>query len=362
MRVGIIGFTNLYGMPYLNIYTSLFKKMNIDYDVIYWNRDGQTEQSSFNVYIYDKPMEVNCSTRAKILNYMKFTSFVKKVVKKEKYDFLIILTTVPAVFLSLFLRNYAGRYVVDIRDYSYEHIRLFKGLMDFALKNSLFNVISSPGFMELVKNEVKSKTYLCHNISFDLTKPNTNNRKLSIDKTKLVIGFVGAVRYYDECVKLIDEIKNDSRYDFKFYGSGVVRDKLELYCKKNFINNVYFFGKFTPSQKPDIYSGIDIIYNLYGNKTKGVELALSNRFYDAAWYDKPLLVNEKTLMSRYSTGISYVVEDNESQLANKLWNWYFAIDWEEFYQRSGQIIDNALFDNKVMEDKLLNSILKENKT
>jgi hypothetical protein len=361
MKVGIIGFTNLYGMPYLNVYASILKKENIDFEVVYWNRDSQAEPSDFKVIAFNKRMVPNSSKSSKIINYALYSNFIKSVVKKNKYDFLVILTTVPAVFLSLFLREFKNRYIVDIRDYSFEHVRFFKALMDLSLKNSAFNVISSPGFYELVKEKFRSKTYLCNNISYDLNK-HTGNKTTTLGKAKVVIGFVGAIRYYDECVKLIEEIRNDSRFEFSFYGGGLVGERLALYCKSNNINNVFFNGRFTPSQKAEIYSNIDIIFNLYGNKTKGVKLALSNRFYDAAWYRKPILVNENTFMSKYSTGISYTVIDNELELGNKIWNWYQTINWDDFNIRSEQIIQNAVGENKQFEEKLLSLVLKESNT
>ena len=45
--IGIIGFANLRIMQYLKKYTDILDAENIEYEVVYWNRDGEKETVDF---------------------------------------------------------------------------------------------------------------------------------------------------------------------------------------------------------------------------------------------------------------------------------------------------------------------------
>lgn len=317
MKVAIIAFSNLRVTPYLKSYTEIFKKNCIDYDVIYWNRKNENESVECNKLIsFDLTMDDNNPKIVKLFYMMRFSLFVKKTINSYNYDYVIVLTTLNGVLLSNFLiHNYKKKYIIDIRDYSYEHIGFYYRKLDALLNNSLLNIISSPSYKEFLP---ETEYLICHNMTFN----DQGNCIFSVNKReKIKIGFVGVIRYADECERILLSIRNHPSIEFDFYGDGEDEVRLKTFCNKNNINNVRFFGRFTPVQKENIYRSIDIIYNCYGNQSNNVKYALSNKFYDSLYYRKPILVNSKTSMADYSGVMGYVVDSYEN-LADSLIRWY----------------------------------------
>lgn len=70
--------------------------------------------------------------------------FVKKVIKKQKYEKLIVLTTLTGMFLyHLLTRKYNQEFILDYRDASYEFLNLYKFILGKLVDNSTFTCISS---------------------------------------------------------------------------------------------------------------------------------------------------------------------------------------------------------------------------
>ena len=119
MKVSIIAFSNLYRSPYVNIYADFCKANGLDYEIIFPNRGGV--QESADCRLIEVPWD---RSKKKIFNILAFRKAAIKHLKKSKSDFVIVLTTMPAVLMSGFLRrHYKGRYLIDIRDYTYESVR-----------------------------------------------------------------------------------------------------------------------------------------------------------------------------------------------------------------------------------------------
>lgn len=149
MKVGVIGFSNLRYMPYFNVYESFLKENRIDFDLIYWDRKNMNEKSNNNTIVYRKEMSDDSDKIWKLKQMYGFFKFCEKVIKEKKYDFLIILTTLPALFLSKFLKKkYKDRFILDIRDYTYEKYSFYKKMLGKVVHVSKMTVISSPSFFE----------------------------------------------------------------------------------------------------------------------------------------------------------------------------------------------------------------------
>ena len=47
MKIGLILASDIWRAPYMNIYTKILEQLNIDYDVISWNRDGKDKEQGY---------------------------------------------------------------------------------------------------------------------------------------------------------------------------------------------------------------------------------------------------------------------------------------------------------------------------
>jgi len=132
--------------PHLKIYTNILDEKKIPYDVISWDRSCNFEKNEFT---YSEPSAYTLSSYQRLWSYVKFSRFIKKLVKKYQYEKLIVISPQVALFMPFFLKkNYKGRYIFDYRDLSIEQKKPFKPLMKIVLENSYANVISSPGFKD----------------------------------------------------------------------------------------------------------------------------------------------------------------------------------------------------------------------
>lgn len=352
MRVCIVAFSNLTVCPYVRVYADLLESLKIKYDIIYWDRRNKCEPTDYPTIRYGKQLNDEKPLIEKLPYMYGYARFIKRTISEQKYNRIIVLTSLPGVLLSGYLaKYYQNRYIFDIRDYSYEHISFYNTKMKSLMTNSALNVISSPGFLDFLPSK---NAVICHNMSFKANSGHKLSRNQDIGCIR--IGFAGVIRYYDECIEFIDAIKNDSRIEFRFYGEGPKEHGIREYCRSNMVTNVKFFGPYKPDEKEDIIDSIDIIYNAYGNKSPKVRYALSNKCYDAPWYKKPLLVNENTSMADYTRGYSYAISDNEKHLADNIYNWYMNIDWRTFDAITDKAIQKAMSDNEVFKKKLIDTL------
>ena len=256
MKVLIVAFHSRSMTPYSELYENVIKDNNDSYNIIFWDRfsNNKLEQKG-NEFIIHKVCSLGGSKLKKIIPMFYFRKTVNKIIKNGNYDRIIILNTLPAVLLSnVLISNYRGKYILDIRDYTYEKYKFYKKRVDNLVKNSFITTVSSFGFFRFLENN--KKIYLNHNISnWDVFGFSDN--ELS-KKPKIKIGFVGVVRYMKENMNLIRQMKNNGKYEFVYIGKTYPECNLEKTCKNENIENVTFKGEFNNKDKPEIYKDIDI--------------------------------------------------------------------------------------------------------
>ena len=346
MRIGIIAASNIRYSPYIHFYTTLFKKMNVVYELIIPNREGLEEIFDAPLHVF--PWEADKST---LVNYYQYSRYIKKVLRKGKYDFLVVLTGNNAAFLGLWLkRNYQNKYIVDIRDYSHENIYPYFLLEKAAITNSRLNVISSSKFMNFLP---EAEYCVCHNCSYiNQTMPAFIHGQIPIK-----IGYVGGLYYVEQCTKLMKLVAADSRFCFEFYGTSpmekIMREAAEAFdCER-----IIFHGGYLPQEKGRILQQVDILFNAYGNGCALLDYALSNKLYDAYAYIKPILTSPGTYMSEMAGPLSFELDFGESDIMNKLYSWYMQInpnDVEAFAARKlNEVVQENEFTKKKIEEAVL---------
>ena len=246
MKVLIIAFNNLNKCPYINPYIAFCQKYHIDYEILFPNRSGETDSFEGKVY------EIGWNPKVhKMFNFLKFRTDTIHHLKKNRYGFIFVLTTMPAVLLSSYLsRHYNGRYLVDIRDYTYENIRFYFALEKKVIKNAAMNVISSPGFKKFLP---KAEYVMCHNVN--LQYRNSECRKFSsAEGSSIIIGYVGSIAYKGQCMKLIHLVEQDQRFCFHLYGNETGDSTITDYIKAHPNDRIRAFGPYKPEDKEKIMS------------------------------------------------------------------------------------------------------------
>lgn len=350
MKVAIVAFNNLKYSPYVRTYADYLDKNGISYDVIYPNREGFAE--SLGKKTYAIPWDKN---KNKAINFLKFRAEAIRLLKKSRYDFVFVLTTMPAVLLSGFLsRRYKGKYLVDVRDYTYENIKLYALVEKRALKNSAMNVISSPGFRKFLPD---AEYCLCHNIS---AAYRDGERRAFAPKKDgpIVIGYVGSIAYKTQCIRLIHLVENDNRFCFYFYGSEGADEKIASYLKENPCERIKTFGAYKPEEKVGIMQNVDILFNVYGYGNKLLDYALSNKLYDSFYMGIPVLTSPNTAMSEELAEFSFDIDLLNEKSLDALYDWYHSIDAQSFASYANQYLENVFASQDSFYEALHNALFQ----
>lgn len=345
-KICFISLGNLYLCPYISKYIPL---INCDYDVIYWNRHGVEEDiSAKQIYAFQDKMNEGTNKISKLIGYLKFKRYAFDIINRNNYDGVILLQTSVGILLnSILRRKYKGKYIVDIRDYTMENNPVFFTIEKNLIDNSALAVISSKGYESFLPPH---KYTLVHNDSHIdesiITKFESKDRK----KDKIVISYIGLIRFHEQNKKVILKFKNDRRFNLKFIGKDAFA--LKKFCEENQVENVELIDRFPPEKTLDYYYETDIIYNLYGSNTPLLDYALSNKLYYAAKLKMPILVCEGTYMEDISNGFGFTLKLDDPNACDDLYNFYGKINWRQFYDNCNSFLQKVREDNLIFEDSI----------
>ena len=206
MKVGLVLPCNIWFAPFVNIYTRALDELNIEYDIISWNRDGKDKNYGFQ---YEEPQKYVIKHRIfKFVPYIKFASFAKKIIRKNKYDRLIILTPQSGIFMHRFLKKYyKNKYILDYRDLSIEQINIFKRPFKKVLDNSFAIFVSSPGFIKCLPTGYKYN--ISHNFNINAVKEALNKEEvIPFNKGSINVLTIGGIRDYESNIEVVKALAN----------------------------------------------------------------------------------------------------------------------------------------------------------
>lgn len=349
MKVALIVVGNIWYAPYVRIYTKLLDELKVDYSIISWNRDGRDKPEGFQ---FDEKLAV-VNGSAGLSAYMRYVRFVKKTVKREGFDRLIVFGPQISCLLSLYLLKWKKRYVIDYRDLSIEQKGGFRQLFRFLLGRSYANVISSPGFKKALPTDIQY--YLSHN--FDIASVRmalaTETDNSEAPAGKKVVLTIGGIRDYSSNVEVIKGLANNPGYVVSFVGRGPAAEPLEKYCKENGIENVTFKGYYEKEEEAGYVKEASFMNIFYPRKLSH-DTAVSNRFYNSLIFRKPMIVTKGTTQGdyaeKYNVGVALKTTD---EIAEKL-DAFLQQDFAEYSKRC-----NALLGEFIQDYEEFESVIKQ---
>lgn len=336
---------NVFSTPYLHRYLSLLQK---PYDLILWNCAGVEEQTQAQkAKVLNYKMASNASIARKAIGYFRFKCLAEKILKSENYDRVIVLTGNAAVLIGSILKKcYKGRYLIDIRDYYKENLKLYYEKEREVIESSGIVVISSKGYKAFLP---KHDYIISHNITLlpdETIVQSRNDRDL---KQPLTLSYIGNMRFPEVDKQVLSCFANDTRYHINLIGNGY--GTLRGYCQEHNIKNVSIIDWFPPEKTTDYYLQTDIVLNLYGNNSPLLDYALSNKLYYAAQLGKPILVCSGTYMEAVSTehGFGFTFDLTEDSCKDALFDFYTSIDWTRFYHNCDAFLTLVKEEDAVFE-------------
>lgn len=347
MKVLILLADNVYLTPYLKFYTSLLDECNIKYDIIFWDKNDNEKTTKDNYFRF----HYKASNKfKKIFGYIKYKKYIKKIEKKEKYDIVITLHTIVAFLIyKTLLKKYKKKYIYDVRDYSYENILIYKYIQKKIVKNSMINIISSNGYKTFLPKGYDY--YVTHNIpvgDYSNYKQMQNSNKDTIE-----ISYIGLIRFMEQNKKIISFFKNDKRFHINFIGTNAT--ELKKFCDDNSIKNITLIDTFEPELTMDFYKTTDIIMNLYGNKSRLLDYAISNKLYYSAILYKPILVCKDTYMEKTTQKykIGFTLNLNSETEKDELYKYIKELNREEYIKNCDKFMEHVYKEQQILNKKLI---------
>lgn len=351
-KIAVVGLHSLHLMQFLYKYTDIMDRNNIEYDVLYWDRDMDT---SIKVKAFSGkgiPFSYKMSNYQpkykKIIGFMKCLRFMVNTINDNQYEKIILLTTQTAFPLYLLSgRVRKSRYIYDYRDLTYEKIPVCKRIIQHIIKNSVFTAISSLGFKDVLGES--NRFIISHNVS-GLTYCEV--KRDSSSKIRLV--YWGMIRQLSFNKKICDVFCKDSRFEVHYHGEGQ-NEELESYCKEKGYDNVFFTGRYMVDEIKAFVQKTDILLNLYENDGQQ-RLATTVKLYDGIRYGLPMLITRNSHMASLMKDNKHVlsVEINE-RTADYVAKWFATIANEMDYPYIKKL-EKIQKDDLAFEEKLLKYI------
>lgn len=346
-KVALVVPNNVWFCPYVSIYLEVLKANHVNYDIISWNRDGKKEDAiQFNY----KPKSRN--PLIAIWGYWKFALFVKKIIKNNEYERLIVFTPQSGIFLSKFLKNnYQGRYIFDYRDLSIEQKSYFKRHFISVLSNSYANVISSPGFKKYLPTQFNY--FISHNFEVaSVRNALASEFKLEVNTNPIDVLTIGGIRDYESNVQILDHLANLDSFSVRFVGKGNATEQLKMRANELNAKNVSFEGYY-PKEKEKEYISETTFMNIFYPRKPSHDSALSNRFYNSLIYKKPMITTKDTMQGyyaeKYHVGLAL---DDCNGLHTKLNDFLSSLDKNSYTKECNSLLKNFLIDYEKWESML----------
>jgi len=350
MRAAIVAFNNLRVSPYVRIYSDYLDGVGVEYDLIYLDRDGTAEQLGTCSY----PITYN-KGQHKLSNFLRFAREAKKILKRGAYDFVFVMPTMPSVLLSGFLkRKYSGRYLVDVRDPTYEKNPIYFALEKKVMKHAAMRVISSLGYKKILP---EADYVFCPNVSASERVPRYSFTG-AVEKGKIRIAYVGYISYTEACRKMIEHVLRDDRFYLDFYGIEAHEGVVSGYVRDAACDRITYHGAYTPSEKGDIIMGVDVLFNAYNVKCNP---AFPNKLYDSMYFKKPNLCDYDSALFLECDKYAYPVNYGDEGLLDGIYEWYSELDGESYDAFANAYLERAYADLDYFYERLRKTVFGEDK-
>ena len=339
MKILLLGFSKMKYMPYINFYLENIDLINNDVHVVCWNRDNKEDINLFEdkitIHSFNRVQEDQVPKTRKIGNFILYRRYVKKIINENKFDFIIVLHTLPGFLLAdELLQHWKEKYIFDYRDGTYETFSLFQQCVSNLVCSSHATFISSEGFLNFFSkrceaNSVRKKIYVSHNILTDSLRHREYTKE---PFNKIIrISFWGFIRDEGLNRKLIEKVSKDDRFELHFYGREQrVAINLKKYAEQLKAENIIFHGEYCPDERYDFICHTDILHNLYNNYN--AMFAMTNKYYDSIIFRIPQLCIPSSQMGKQirKYGIGLECDPSEEDFCDKVYDYFCNINMNVF--------------------------------
>ncbi len=227
------------------------------------------------------------------------------IIKNRKDIDVVHACDFDTAFISLIACKLLNiRLVFDIFDYIGTKPRNMVEKIVSKLENVIINNANATIICtEQRKNQIHgTKPRLLSIIHNSPAKINFGSLKIKGCKNKIKIVYVGILQDYRMILELAQVVQENEKLELHIGGFGKLEASLIEIVNKT--NNIYYYGKLAYSDTLALERQSDIMVALYDPSIGNHYYAAPNKFYEALFLGKPLIMVK-------NTGMSDVVADNE---------------------------------------------------
>ncbi len=347
MKILMIGMAKVKYMPYLNFYLDNIPRENNEIHLVYWNRDLKEEDLSkykdISFHEFKCYQEDDVSKTSKITSFIKYRRFVKKVLKTEKFDFVITMQSITGVLLlNILKKHFKGKYIFDYRDMTYEKFSFFKNAVNKLAEISSVTFISSEGFSRFFTEENKCKILNSHNILLDSLNHRIQTPPEKKDD-KIRVIYWGLIRHKEINKRIISKISADDRFELHYYGrEQQLALDLKEYTKEISAKNIFFHGEYNPEDRYEFTQKADLLHNIM--TSDNAKFSMTNKYYDGLTFCVPQLAKKGAFMAKCITdaGIGIECDPNDDDFLETIYNYYSNLNYDEFINNCNKELDRVM--------------------
>lgn len=348
MKILTMGFSKIKYMPYINFYLGNIDVAANDVHLLYWNRDLMPEDTTVlkgvTLHEFLCLQEDDTSKLSKIGSFLKYRRYALQLLADEKFDFVIFLHSLPGVLLfDKLTKRYAGRYIFDYRDSTYEWFKPYKNIIGKLVKASNATFVSSDAFRRFLPESEKNKIFTSHNLLTDSLAHRDEKEKYGVPSDKIRIAFWGFIRHEEINREIIRKLSNDKRFELHYYGrEQQIAQNLKAYVAQVRAENVFFHGEYNPEDRYLFVRSTDLIHNIY--KDSNTMLAIGNKYYDGLIFYIPQLCMRGSFMGEKCTenGVGFECDPFDDDFSDAIYNYFGKIESLSFRRSCDKELEKVM--------------------
>lgn len=352
MKVLLLGFVRIATMPYMVDYARLLKDEH-ELHLVSWNRSEKPDLTAPDgvekSFVFADHVEDEDSLFSKLPHIARYRRFVKKVIRQEHYDKIVVLHSTPGIaLLDILKQNYRGKYLLDYRDVSHENLGFYKSLIADLASDAGCVIASSPAYFQYLGGS--DRAILKHNLLRE-EEPKARRR----GQQPIRIRYWGMIRHEKANLALIDEIGGDERFELHYNGrEEAVAERLKAHVVGRGYANVFFHGSYYNDERLSFAADTDLIHNVYENDfvTRG---AMGNKYYDGIQFKIPQLCTAGSIMGEMvaEKGLGIAIDYSKSRFADVIFDYIKQIDFASFDKACEEELRSVEKDNKRADKAIL---------
>lgn len=272
--------------------------------VFAWNRSNNNVVED---YVISFNQEIGYGKKLnKLFNLFKFIKSAKEFMNGFKPDYIHSIDIEMLITSALISKKTKLIYeIYDIKFFKNNFINWIREKIEFFMINryTYAMILASPYF-DIYYKEKRIKCIkmivINNKPSNELnveTKGNYMHKYKSLIRNKIVVGFIGTIRYQSVLVNLIDASTELDNVVVLLAGDGPSCKYIKAYIDSNALESkIIMTGRYSIEDLNSIYESCDYVWAAYPNKDINVKYAISNKFFESIVFRKKVIVSENTMV------------------------------------------------------------------